>query len=389
MLIDRLRRISRDGLWVREIDGLRFVAIFSVFLFHLAGEIANRGGRQLSMEPGFWWLARLLGNGDRGVLVFFVISGMLLALPFARCALLGARPVSLRKYFVRRLTRLEPPYLVATLCALTMIVVYLRGMPPHFWGHVLATFCYQHGLVYGTPSPVNSVSWSLEVEIQFYVLAPLIMLWFRVRSLWMRRGTMLAAVVAIGVAQAPWMLGERVHLSVLYYLQYFIAGLLVADVFVLDLEGMKASWVWDAFGGVALATIFWPMHDAAWAHALLPLPIGLLCVAAMRSRALRRVLANEWIAVTGGMCYSIYLLHFVLIAVVFKVTRHALLSGVIFPVNLLVQVVATGVPVLLLCVAFFVLVERPSMDPNWPSLVWRRVTRRPDAEIEALDARSV
>ena len=32
MLADRLRRVTRDGLWIPEVDGLRFVAIFSVLL---------------------------------------------------------------------------------------------------------------------------------------------------------------------------------------------------------------------------------------------------------------------------------------------------------------------------------------------------------------------
>ena len=44
MLLDRIRRITRDGRWIPEIDGLRFVAIMSVLLFHLYGELQDRSG---------------------------------------------------------------------------------------------------------------------------------------------------------------------------------------------------------------------------------------------------------------------------------------------------------------------------------------------------------
>ena len=41
MLLDRIRRVTRDGRWIPEIDGLRFVAIMSVLLYHMLGELAE------------------------------------------------------------------------------------------------------------------------------------------------------------------------------------------------------------------------------------------------------------------------------------------------------------------------------------------------------------
>ncbi len=383
MFIDRLRRISRDGSWIREIDGLRFVAIFSVFLFHLSGEVSNRGLFVSVLGPGLWPLGRLLDNGDRGVSVFFVLSGLVLALPFARHALLQAKPVRLRGYFLRRLTRLELPFVLSTLLAFTMIVVYLHHVPAGLIGHALATLGYQHSLIYGTPSPVNSVTWSLEVEIQYYLVAPLLMVWFRVRSAWVRRASMILGIAVIGLAQAPWAPSPRFSLSLLFYLQYFLAGLFMADIFVLDLKRISPSLLWDAVGLAALGFIFWPTHGAFWPHVLLPFPMGALCLAAMRSRVLRRILSNKWIAVIGGMCYSIYLLHFLLIATVFKVTRHLMLRSVSLAPNLVIQLVVTGLPVLLLCAVFFVLVERPCMNPQWPALLWHRLGRRSHTEVHA------
>ena len=67
--------------------------------------------------------------GFRGVELFFVISGFILGLPFAAHYLKGAAPVSLRKYYLRRLTRLEPPYIVALL-VLFILAAGIEGAPP-------------------------------------------------------------------------------------------------------------------------------------------------------------------------------------------------------------------------------------------------------------------
>jgi peptidoglycan/LPS O-acetylase OafA/YrhL len=369
-LLKRLRRITRDGQWIPEIDGLRFVAIISVVLFHLAVELSARSGRIIPIEARYWWLERLLLAGDRGVGVFFVISGMILAMPFARCYLLGSKPVSIRKYFVRRVTRLEPPYIASMFLAVVMVAIYQHGLSRGYWVHVLMSALYQHNLVYGEMSTVNPVSWSLEVEIQFYIIAPIIMLLFRIRQKGSRRTVLLALVLALGAAQLPFQKSLRFDMSIAFYFQYFLAGLVVADIFVIDLKNMHSHWLWDVAGVSALCAIFLSPKAAYWPHVVMPLETIILCIAAMRSFAIRRCLANQVVAVVGGMCYSIYLMHFLFIAVIFKISRYAILTGVDFPVNYLLQIVVTGIPALILSAAFFVLIERPCMEPNWPSKLW-------------------
>jgi peptidoglycan/LPS O-acetylase OafA/YrhL len=195
MLVNRLRRVTRDGRWIPEIDGLRFVAISSVVLFRVYQTLQISSGRFIPVEPSYWWLERLMYNGHRGVWVFFVLSGMILALPFARNLLEGSRPVSLRKYYMRRVTRLEPPYIASILFASLIAVVHWHGFAPGFALHVLASAFYQHNVVYGAWSSVNGVLWSLEVEIQFYVLAPLAMQWYRIRKATLRRTLMFTSIL--------------------------------------------------------------------------------------------------------------------------------------------------------------------------------------------------
>jgi len=390
MMIDKIRRITRDGRWIPEIDGLRFIAIFSVVLFHLGGELAHRSGRLIPVEARYDRLFRVIGNGDRGVLLFFVISGMILAMPFARHHLMQAKKVSLRKYYMRRVTRLEPPYMLSMVLFTAMLLIYGHGrLDPGYAGHALTSFFYLHNVVYGSMSPVNPVTWSLEVEIQFYLLAPLVMQIFRFGGRAVRRIGLGAAILAIGLAQAPLQHQPRIELSILYSLQYFLAGLLLADVFVLDLEAMRSSWLWDVAGVAALAFMYGMGHDVYAAHVLLPFAFCALCLAAMRGVLLRTFVANPWVAVIGGMCYSIYLLHFALMAALFKVTRRLIVVRFDFLANFAIQLVVMGIPILLLSALYYWLVERPCMDPDWPSKLWHWATGRSGDEVELLDAGGV
>ena len=47
--------------------------------------------------------------------MFFVISGFVLGMPFCKRTLADGPPVNLGRYFLRRLTRLEPPYAISLL----------------------------------------------------------------------------------------------------------------------------------------------------------------------------------------------------------------------------------------------------------------------------------
>lgn len=86
---NHLRRRTTSGHWLPEIDGLRFIAILSVLLFHLQGQFDHH--YSLSIGPPFALAVRAFGFGNRGVQLFFAISGFILALPFARHHRFSAR----------------------------------------------------------------------------------------------------------------------------------------------------------------------------------------------------------------------------------------------------------------------------------------------------------
>lgn len=372
----RFRRVTRDGHWIPEIDGLRFVAIALVILFHLVGELDARNGKPIYVEPRYGWLHAGMANGDRGVGLFFVISGMILAMPFARQYLLKGRPVSMRKYYMRRLSRLEPPYLLSLVLWTLLVLIAAHGLPAGFGKEVAANAFYLHSLIYGHLG-VNPVIWSLEVEVQFYLLAPVIMLVFLIPGKLRRRGLLLAGMLGMGLLQMDvgWIHSSRGEASLVYFLQYFAAGLIIADVFVLDLDRMKTSLLWDA--AVLAALIGLLSLSTKWsAHICVPFLCIVLCIGVMRSVIFRVFFRNDWITVTGGMCYSIYLMHFAIIAAVFRYSRRLLMPQFDFLLNYSIQLVAVGVPILAWSVAYYLLVERPCMDPNWPNKLWMKMGRQ-------------
>ncbi len=74
----------------------------------LPSALIKMGGAKMNFSMAWCWV-RL----DLGVKVFFAISGFVLALPFLKYYLgISDKKVQLKSYFIRRLTRLEPPFII-------------------------------------------------------------------------------------------------------------------------------------------------------------------------------------------------------------------------------------------------------------------------------------
>lgn len=364
----QLRRITTTGRWIPEIDGLRFVAILSVVCFHIFGETVSHPLTPVVVQPRYGLLVTLLGNGDRGVPLFFVISGYILSRPFLQQHLLAGRRVDIGAYFLRRITRLEPPYILSLLLYTAAFMVY-PGVPfREQLPHLIASVFYVHNLAFGAMSTISFVTWSLEVEVQFYILAPLLGLIYTVRNTVLRRSIFLALMLFCGsfhlFAHGVWLM------TVLNFGHFFLTGFLMADIMASQPEQPRRL-AWDAMSLAVWPIIFLlPRVDATleW----LPFVILPAYLAAFYGSASNWVFRRPWIALTGGMCYSIYLLHTLVISIAFKATRH-LIRFDDFLLNLVVQIVLLGTAIYLVSTAYFLVVERPCMDSRWPQELWGRL----------------
>lgn len=379
--IGRLSRVTSGGNFIPEIDGLRFLAIGSVLLFHV-NHALNRA-YQWTPKPWEQTVSNALSRGTLGVELFFVISGFILALPFARHYLYGGKAVEIRRYYLRRVTRLEPPYI------LTLILFYAASWfmgDADMKGHYLSTFLvrlfYLHGLVYADAPALNGVTWSLEIEVQFYLLMPILAQVFRLPRA-IRRGGLAMAVVLLPFLQ----LRGRMDFTVLSQLGLFLAGFLFADIYLemrkeKTVENTRYDW---AAVILFVTAIGWPWPDpiALWTlRHMLPSVIFIFLYLMFRGRWLRRFFSWKPVYIIGGMCYSIYLIHYPFMAEFGRVMGRKLPDLGYIPA--LAIGVLVWVPVILVVsTAFFVLIEHPCMDHAWPQKLLARIRGTGVAEGQA------
>jgi peptidoglycan/LPS O-acetylase OafA/YrhL len=360
------RILTRGRRFIPEVDGLRFIAITAVVLFHLSGHTLAKHMSEATIRPAEAWLPSVFYIGHYGVQLFFVLSGFLLATPFAKWRLgLGAKP-SLRTYYFRRLTRLEPPYIVLmSLIFVCGVILPGASMGLNQWPNLLASLLYQHNLLYGFSSPINVVAWSLEIEVQFYCLAPFLAAVFSISSIIARRVFLLAIVVALPLLRSfiPPAIGARFN-SLPWHLEFFLAGFLLADVFLLSWkEAPIRSFAWDISSLIA-----WPALIALmmWKRlAVLIAPVIILAyLGAFKGKASSWVLSRPLITTLGGMCYSMYLVHYALILMSGRISNRLLL-GSNFTTRLALDALL-AIPIILGVTAIvFIVLERPCMDPAW------------------------
>jgi peptidoglycan/LPS O-acetylase OafA/YrhL len=359
------RRITSTGAFIPEIDGLRFLAIFSVFIYHLAGDVLRHSSGQAASALKGNWLFDTTQILNFGVPMFFVISGFILGAPFAAAHLRGGRPVELKKYFWRRVTRLEPPYVLCLLIFFALKILGGRGTAHDLFPNLLASIFYVHNIVFASPSVINFVAWSLEIEIQFYILAPLLALMFAISSPPLRRSVLIAllllATAISGLVSTNQVLGH----TLLGYAQYFLAGFLLVDFYLSGGDRRRGKSLWDwvsAAGWIVLLALL--VRGGTLANWTVPWLLIVLYIAAFHGVYANRFVTNPWIATIGGMCYTIYLLHNYLISSLGLVTER-LLAAESFWTRLGLQFLIMSPIVLVVCALFFRWVERPCMRPDW------------------------
>lgn len=353
-----LRRITSDQNFIPQIDGLRFIAIISVVLFHLHGVVKSQG----VVTPGFSD-ANFEQLSKRGVELFFAISGFILTLPFARSYLAEGRQVNLSWYFLRRLTRLEPPYVLNLLLLAVWRVVARQISLRNAIPHLLASLTYLHWFFFKAGSTINGVAWSLEVEAQFYVLAPLFAKIFIIPAR-VRRPLMVCLIFAIGLCTRN--LGKTLfHLTIVYYLSFFLAGVFIADIYLEHAAHWSSSksFGWDVFSIALWPVVWWP--GEAFSHSILALVLIGLFLAAFRGIVTSAFLSLNWVTIIGGMCYTIYLYHATILLAAGRLTK-SIHFGNSYALYFLVQGIFAFAAVLLICTFLFVWIERPFMDKSLP-----------------------
>lgn len=372
------KRITSSGGYIPEIDGLRFIAIASVLLYHLDIFLSAKYSSPSINSPSLSFMKHLISHGNLGVPLFFCISSFILGLPFAKWHLAKGNPVTLKKYFLRRLSRMEPPYIIS-LSILLVGAIYVAQIIPIKDGieSYLASIIYSHSIIFpDAVSKLSVVSWSLEIEMQFYILAPLMTLIFTVNNAALRRVSMVI-VAALFIVIRQTNSGPFEFVSLLDFVQYFLVGLLLADLYV-NQTSILPKTKFDFLIGLVLIAYIWMFNAKDFSsHTQMVLweithvvSIFILYYYVLIHKIFR-ILTWKVITNIGGMCYSIYLLHFPIFSMFGNpLLKHSFSQNAY--VNITIYSVVLVFLVLAISSVFYLLIERPCMEKEWYKKIFSR-----------------
>jgi peptidoglycan/LPS O-acetylase OafA/YrhL len=145
-------------------DGARGVAMLGVIVFHTAFR---------SQVPADHGWGKVVAQITFGPAVFFILSAFLLYRPFVAARVAGRPRPSLAGYGRNRALRILPAYWFF-LTAFALVI----GLPGDVFGHWWAYYTQTHIYFPATTVGGLNVSWTLCVELTFYVALPLAVLGF-------------------------------------------------------------------------------------------------------------------------------------------------------------------------------------------------------------------
>ena len=373
---------NHDGR-LASLDGLRGLAALTVFLFH--GWLYTMPTPDASDRSS---LGDYAAHEMRlGLVAFFVLSGFLLSRPWFAAALERRRPPALGRYVRARVARIAPAY-YAALVGSILLLWGLAGtpglrLPPA--GELPLFFVFAQNLSPASVMKLNPPTWSLAVEVSFYVLLPVVG-WLALRLPARRRVQALIplALLALGLLY-NWSIAGR-GLSMTFsktlaaMLPYFAAGMLGA-LWLHDRTLGPGARRGLIAGGLALVLADAVVKAAVQASGIdpgltfvilrdLPSAAGFaLVVGAVAATPSGRILGGRVLAGLGAISYAFYLWH---VPILLFMRGHGLL-----PLDPVLGPLAASGPVLLVSTLSWVAVERPA-------LAWaRRRNARPRDERRA------
>ncbi len=303
---------------VAALDGLRAVAVLLVVLVHSCQYAVSwaKGSESHFLAWSYYgW-----SFGRFGVHLFFVLSGFLLFLPYAEAIWGDARWPDWRRFYVRRMRRVGPAYWVSLLVIGAVAAAPLSDVVLHL--------AFLHNATGSTFHSINTVYWSMAVEVQFYLLLPVLALVVRKCRLWALAALLCVTPfteVAIHMLEGRRAATDdallRAVLSTPAYLTVFFEGASVAVLWVLIQRGALSGRVWSRLGlagclvlpaaftfDVRVSDSFSGKLFIFWNSAI-GFGFAALLLVVLTSPRVARVLSVRALTGLGLISYSVYIWH--------------------------------------------------------------------------------
>ncbi len=167
---------------IKVLDGIRAVAILIIAWYHIWQQ------SWLSPSCGMLSLDWLVRNGSILVDMMILLSGFCLFLPYARQMVYGGETDSAGRFYMKRIARIFPSYYLSIL-----IVLFLFALPLGEYGgdlsfmtkDILTHLTFTHNLFSDVvrETHLNGVLWTIGVEVQLYLIFPLLARFFSKRPI--------------------------------------------------------------------------------------------------------------------------------------------------------------------------------------------------------------
>jgi len=283
-------------------DGIRGLAALWVVLFH-----ASEGGHvdHLMAVLPTWFNSLVFDWGHLGVALFFVLSGFVMMHSVRGLAFNAGMG---RRFMLRRLLRLTPPYYAAIAFVIGYValkaVLQHQPAPVPRAGVVVAHLLYLQDIL--ALDTISVVFWTLCIEIQFYIAFTLLMLArHHAGRRWGERKATLVALTGAALVGLPWAFGilslPLYPGGFLSFWYCFMMGVLVSA----QAEGGAPRAVFFGFVALLAAAGAATGSGVAWAS----LAGTALIYAGTRSAWLDRLLNLRALQYLGLVSYSLYLTH--------------------------------------------------------------------------------
>ncbi len=295
---------------IRSLTGLRGVAALYVLLFHYFP-------LTLPASP----FKRALSHGYLAVDLFFVLSGFVMALNYRHLFAAGWTKAAYATFLGRRIARIYPLYLVATLVGFGLVCLHALPFAPTMPRPAALFFNLFMVQSWGLTPSFDSPAWSISAEWAAYLVFPVLVIPATIRKAWVAPAcaglciVMLAALCSLPPSLLPDYLirdplnmnGHWLALPVFRCLPEFTLGI-VAFIASGTPQGRRFAANGLIAGTLVLlecGLLTVPKCDLAF---VLLLPLLILSLTSEKHLP-GRVLATPLAELIGTLSFSIYLTH--------------------------------------------------------------------------------
>ena len=265
---------KNDEYYLPALTGVRFFAIFHIFLFHLWSMYSSEKPEAMAnLLMGFDdapnTLAAFMSNGWISTSLFFLLSGFILA--YLYWGEDGQLITTKRRFWSLRVARIYPIHLIV------MTIILLLQVPWHLSQDMplstlipsaLATIMLVQAWIPPWIPLWSWPTWTISVLVFLYLLMP----WLMATLSLLSRRQMVIALIAMPfisiiptlgytarmATDAPWSMNVDMFVAntPLFWVPYFAAGMLMTRVFSLSrFSPKKPSPSWIAWGDVAFIVV--------------------------------------------------------------------------------------------------------------------------------------